>query len=67
MTRQEIYSDMEETFGLVPSFFKIVPDSTLEQLDYEEFKDEVRRIGEYMTAKAETAEPETAEPETAAM
>ena len=133
MTRQEIYSDMEETLGLVPSFFKIVPDSTLEQdwqafkniqlaegvvpnkykelvglgisavakcrycvlyhtevakmlgatdeeihevlrfagntalwstwvngnqVDYEEFKDDLRRIGEYMTAKAERAELE---------
>jgi AhpD family alkylhydroperoxidase len=131
MTRQEVYSDMEETLGLAPSFFKIVPDSTLEQdwqafkniqlaegvvpnkykelvglgiaaatkcrycalfhthvakmlgatdeeihevlryagnsalwsvwlngnqVDYEEFKDELRRIGEYLTAKAERAE-----------
>ena len=133
MTRQEIYSDMEETLGLVPSFFKIVPDSTLEQdwqafkniqlaegvvpnkykelvglgisavakcrycvlyhtevakmlgatdeeihevlrfagntalwstwvngnqVDYEEFNDDLRRIGEYITAKAERAELE---------
>ena len=133
MTRQEIYSDMEENLGLVPSFFKIVPDATLEQdwqvfkniqlaegvvpnkykelvglgisavtkcsyctlfhtevakmlgatdeeihevlrfagntalwstwvngnqVDYEEFKDELHRIGEFMTAKAERADLE---------
>ena len=131
MTRQEVYRDMEETLGLVPSFFKIVPDATLEQdwqafkniqlaegvvpnkykelvglgisavtkcryctlyhtevakmlgatdeeihevlrfagstalwsawvngnqIDYEEFKDELRRVGEFLTAKAEKAE-----------
>lgn len=37
MTKQEVYRDMEETLGLVPSFFKIVPDSTLEQ-DWQAFK-----------------------------
>ena len=37
MTRQEVYRDIEETLGLVPSFFKIVPDSTLEQ-DWQAFK-----------------------------
>jgi AhpD family alkylhydroperoxidase len=133
MTRQQVYSDMEETLGLAPSFFKIVPDSTLEQdwqafkaiqlaegvvpnkykelvglgisaatkcrycalyhtevakmlgatdeeihevlryagntalwstwvngnqVDYEEFKDELRRIGEYLTAKADRTERE---------
>ncbi len=30
MTRQEIYEEIEDTFGLVPSMFKEVPDSTLE-------------------------------------
>jgi AhpD family alkylhydroperoxidase len=30
MDRQEIYQDMESMFGLVPSWFKAVPDSTLE-------------------------------------
>jgi AhpD family alkylhydroperoxidase len=30
MNRQAIYREMEETFGSVPSFFKLVPDSTLE-------------------------------------
>jgi AhpD family alkylhydroperoxidase len=30
MTREEIYKEMEGMFGLVPSFFKMVPDSTLE-------------------------------------
>ena len=131
MSRQEVYRDMEETLGLLPSFFKTVPDSTLEQdwqvfkniqlaegvvpnkykelvglgisavakchycvlyhtevaklfgatddeihevlryagnsalwsawlngnqTDYEEFKDELRRIGEHLKAKAEKAE-----------
>ncbi|MCL5104838.1 MAG: carboxymuconolactone decarboxylase family protein [Armatimonadetes bacterium] len=37
MTRHEVYRDMEETIGLVPSFFKIVPDATLEQ-DWQAFK-----------------------------
>jgi AhpD family alkylhydroperoxidase len=135
MTRQEVYRDMEETLGLVPSFFKIVPDATLEQdwqafkniqlaegvvpnkykelvglgisavtkcryctlfhthvakmhgatdeeihevlrfagntalwstwlngneVDYEEFSDELRRIGEYLTAKAERTESRVA-------
>lgn len=30
MTRREVYEEIEETFGLVPSFFKEVPDSSLE-------------------------------------
>lgn len=30
MSREEIYSDIKATLGLVPSFFKKVPDSTLE-------------------------------------
>ena len=30
MTRQEMYKQMEETMGVVPSFFKLVPDSSLE-------------------------------------
>ena len=30
MNREEIYGEMKERFGLVPSFFKMVPDSTLE-------------------------------------
>jgi AhpD family alkylhydroperoxidase len=30
MSRQEVYGDIEETFGFVPSFFKAVPDSSLE-------------------------------------
>ena len=37
MTRQQVYHDIEETFGLVPSFFKAVPDATLE-LEWELFK-----------------------------
>jgi len=31
MTRQEVYGEIEQTFGLVPSMFKEVPDSTLEE------------------------------------
>jgi AhpD family alkylhydroperoxidase len=31
MTRQEVYREIEQTFGLVPSMFKEVPDSTLEE------------------------------------
>ena len=30
MNRETIYKEMKEIFGLVPSFFKLVPDSTLE-------------------------------------
>lgn len=30
MTRAEVYKDVEETFGLVPSFLKLVPDASLE-------------------------------------
>lgn len=30
MTRQEIYRDIEQTFGLVPTMFREVPDSSLE-------------------------------------
>lgn len=30
MKRQEIYKDIEKTLGLVPSFFKLVPDRSLE-------------------------------------
>lgn len=30
MNRQQIYKEMEKTLGLVPSFFKVVPDSLLE-------------------------------------
>ncbi len=35
--RQQIYKEMEEAFGLVPSFLKTIPDSTLEQ-EWELFK-----------------------------
>jgi len=31
MTRESIYQEIEEMFGLVPSMFKSVPDATLEQ------------------------------------
>ena len=31
MSRQDVYREMEEMFGLVPSFFKHLPDSSLEQ------------------------------------
>jgi len=37
MDREEIFRDMEQTLGLVPSFFKAIPDSTLE-LEWELFK-----------------------------
>lgn len=37
MTRDEIYRDMEGMFGLVPGFFKLVPDRTLE-LEWQLFK-----------------------------
>ena len=37
MTRSEIYKDIEQMFGLVPTFMKMVPDSTLE-LEWELFK-----------------------------
>ncbi|MEJ2647596.1 MAG: carboxymuconolactone decarboxylase family protein [Sedimentisphaerales bacterium] len=37
MNRREIYNEMEETLGLVPSFFKRIPDSSLEE-EWELFK-----------------------------
>lgn len=37
MKRQEIYKDIEQTLGLVPSFFKLVPDRSLE-LEWNLFK-----------------------------
>jgi AhpD family alkylhydroperoxidase len=37
MTRDEVYKDIEGMFGLVPSFFKEVPDSSLE-LEWKLFK-----------------------------
>ena len=37
MNRQEIYKEIEEMFGLVPSMFKAVPDSSLE-LEWQLFK-----------------------------
>jgi AhpD family alkylhydroperoxidase len=30
MTRDEIYREIEDTFGLVPTMFKLLPDSSLE-------------------------------------
>jgi len=41
MTRSEIYKDIEGMFGLVPTFMKMVPDSTLE-LEWELFKKHAR-------------------------
>ncbi len=35
--RKEIYKEMEDKFGLVPSFFKSIPDSSLEH-EWELFK-----------------------------
>jgi AhpD family alkylhydroperoxidase len=37
MKRQEIYRDMEQNLGLVPGFFKTLPDATLE-LEWSLFK-----------------------------
>jgi AhpD family alkylhydroperoxidase len=37
MSREEIYKEIEEMFGLVPSMFKVVPDSSLE-LEWKLFK-----------------------------
>ena len=37
MNRQEIYKEIEETLGLVPGFFKKIPDSSLE-LEWKLFK-----------------------------
>jgi AhpD family alkylhydroperoxidase len=37
MNRQEVYKEIEETFGLVPTFFKLIPDSSLE-LEWQLFK-----------------------------
>lgn len=37
MTRDEIYKEIEDMLGLVPSMFKVVPDSTLE-LEWKLFK-----------------------------
>jgi AhpD family alkylhydroperoxidase len=37
MTREEVYNEIEEVFGLVPSMFKAIPDSSLE-LEWQLFK-----------------------------
>ena len=37
MTRKEVYNEIKETFGLVPSMFKAIPDSSLE-LEWHLFK-----------------------------
>ena len=37
MTRKEIFQEIEKTLGLVPSFFKLVPDRSLE-LEWNLFK-----------------------------
>jgi len=37
MTREDVYKEIEGMFGLVPSFFKEVPDSSLE-LEWKLFK-----------------------------
>jgi AhpD family alkylhydroperoxidase len=37
MDREQIYNEMEQTFGLVPDFFKMIPDSSLE-MEWELFK-----------------------------
>ncbi len=37
MTRKEVYNEIKETFGLVPSMFQAIPDSSLE-LEWQLFK-----------------------------
>jgi AhpD family alkylhydroperoxidase len=37
MTREEVYREIEETLGVVPSMFKTIPDSTLE-MEWQLFK-----------------------------
>lgn len=37
MDREQIYKEMEHTLGLVPEFFKMIPDSSLE-MEWELFK-----------------------------
>jgi len=37
MTRKEVYADIKEMFGLVPKFFQIIPDSTIE-MEWQLFK-----------------------------
>jgi AhpD family alkylhydroperoxidase len=37
LTRDQVYSEMTQMFGLVPSFFKLVPDNSLE-LEWKLFK-----------------------------
>src|SRR5437867_2211348 len=37
MTRQEVYKEIEQIFGVVPSMFKVVPDASLE-LEWKLFK-----------------------------
>jgi AhpD family alkylhydroperoxidase len=37
MTRKEVYREIEEAFGLVPSMFKAIPDSSLE-LEWQLYK-----------------------------
>lgn len=37
MTRKEVFKEIEQTLGLVPSFFKLVPDRSLE-IEWKLFK-----------------------------
>ena len=37
MTREQIYNEIKETFGLVPKFFQAIPDASLE-LEWQLFK-----------------------------
>jgi AhpD family alkylhydroperoxidase len=37
MNREQIYKEIEHTLGLVPSFFKMIPDNTIE-MEWELFK-----------------------------
>jgi AhpD family alkylhydroperoxidase len=37
MTRKEVYADIEQTFGQVPTFFKMIPDRSIE-MEWQLFK-----------------------------
>ena len=44
MTRQQIYQEIEQTFGLVPGMFKEIPDSSLE-LEWKLFRQLQLEVG----------------------
>ena len=55
MNRDEIYKDIEEMFGFVPSFMKVIPDSSLELewklMKGKQFDKEVNRTVDYIRSK----------------